>query len=346
MRPQSSRLSIARCFAPHAPEVLGPSRVHSLAPLPLSQPPLRTAPSSSPHPLYSRSSGYALLARSPGYALLARSALAVHFAGLKAVGESVAIPLKYYHGNITSSIYLIELLSKYGCKKIVFSSSATVYGMAEPPISEQTPAGVGLTNPYGRTKYFLEEIFRDVYKSDNEWGIVLLRYFNPAGAHPSGRIGEDPNGIPNNLMPYVQQVAVGRREFLTVFGDDYPTPDGTGVRDFIHVDDLAAGHLAAIGRLEAEETKSGCYTYNLGTGKGYSVLEMVKAMEVAAAKEIPYKVGPRREGDIASVYATPDKAKEELGWEAKKGLQEMCADAWRWQSENPTGYPKPDEGKA
>ena len=255
------------------------------------------------------------------------------------------MPLKYYHNNITGTLYLVELLAAYGCKKIVFSSSATVYGSAEPPISEDTPVGVGITNPYGRTKYMLEEILRDVHKSDGDWGIVLLRYFNPVGAHPSGRIGEDPNGIPNNLMPYIQQVAVGRREHLTVFGDDYPTKDGTGVRDYIHVEDLAAGHLAALKRLEGEATAKGCYTYNLGTGNGYSVLEMVAAMTKAAGKEIAYKIGPRRPGDVASVYAEPAKAKEELGWEAKKGLEEMCADAWRWQSQNPNGF-KDDEAKA
>jgi UDP-glucose 4-epimerase len=260
----------------------------------------------------------------------------IHFAGLKAVGESVKIPLLYYHNNLTGTFFLIETMKKYGCQKIVFSSSATVYGTASPPLTESSQAGVGITNPYGRTKYMLEEVFRDVVKSDNEMGVVLLRYFNPVGAHPSGKIGESPNGIPNNLMPYVQQVAVGRREKLTVFGDDYDTHDGTGVRDYIHVEDLAAGHLAALKKLDA--TSTGCFTYNLGTGTGYSVLDMVKAMEKASGKSIPYTVGPRRPGDLASVYCNPVKAKEELGWTAKLGLDEMCSHAWNWQSNNPNGY--------
>ncbi len=260
----------------------------------------------------------------------------IHFAGLKAVGESVQLPLKYYHNNLTGTFYLIELMQQYGCKKIVFSSSATVYGTAPPPLTESSPAGSGITNPYGRTKYFLEEILRDTTVSDATFGVVLLRYFNPVGAHPSGTIGEDPQGIPNNLMPYVQQVAVGRREKLTVYGDDYDTPDGTGVRDYIHVVDLAAGHLAALEKLS--KVQVGCHVYNLGTGTGYSVLDMVKAMRKASGAEIPYVVGPRRDGDLASVYADPVKAREELGWEAKLGIERMCADAWRWQSQNPTGY--------
>eukprot|EP00942_MAST-04A_sp_MAST-4A-sp1_P012819 g12819.t1 len=254
----------------------------------------------------------------------------IHFAGLKAVGESVKLPLLYYHNNLTGTFFLIETMKKYGCQKIVFSSSATVYGTAAPPLTESSQAGVGITNPYGRTKFMLEEVFRDVVKSDDQMGVVLLRYFNPVGAHPSGKIGESPNGIPNNLMPYVQQVAVGRREKLTVFGDDYETHDGTGVRDYIHVQDLAAGHLAALKKLD--ENNTGCFTFNLGTGTGYSVLDMVKAMEKASGKSIPYTVGPRRAGDLASVYCNPIKAKEELGWTAKLGLDEMCEHAWKWQS--------------
>ena len=263
-------------------------------------------------------------------------AACIHFAGLKAVGESNALPLKYYHNNLTGTFFLVELMQQYGCKKIVFSSSATVYGTAASPLTEASDAGVGVTNPYGRTKYFLEEILRDVSKSDPSFGVILLRYFNPVGAHESGTIGEDPQGIPNNLMPYVQQVAVGRREKLTVHGADYDTPDGTGVRDYIHVCDLAAGHLAALRKLDT--TSTGCNVYNLGTGNGYSVLDMVKAMRKASGAEIPYVVGPRREGDLGSCYANPAKARDELGWEAKHGIERMCADAWRWQSNNPTGY--------
>lgn len=263
-------------------------------------------------------------------------AACIHFAGLKAVGESNSLPLKYYHNNLTGTFFLVELMQKYRCKKIVFSSSATVYGTADSPLTESSQVGVGVTNPYGRTKYFLEEILRDVTKSDPTFGVILLRYFNPVGAHESGTIGEDPQGIPNNLMPYVQQVAVGRREKLTVHGGDYDTPDGTGVRDYIHVCDLAAGHLAAIRKLDTVST--GCNVYNLGTGNGYSVLDMVKAMRKASGAEIPYVVGPRREGDLASCYANPVKAEEELGWKAQYGIERMCADAWRWQSNNPTGY--------
>jgi UDP-glucose 4-epimerase len=260
----------------------------------------------------------------------------IHFAGLKAVGESVKLPLLYYHNNLTGTFFLLEALKKQGCTKVVFSSSATVYGTAAPPLTESSQAGVGITNPYGRTKFMLEEIFRDVVRSDETFGVVLLRYFNPVGAHASGTIGESPNGIPNNLMPYVQQVAVGRREKLTVYGNDYDTHDGTGVRDYIHVEDLAAGHLAALKKLDKDP--AGCFTYNLGTGTGYSVLDMVKAMEKAAGKEIPYVIGDRRPGDLASVYCDPVKAKEELGWEATLGLEEMCAHAWKWQSENPNGF--------
>jgi len=263
-------------------------------------------------------------------------AACIHFAGLKAVGESTKLPLKYYHNNLTGTFFLVELMQQYGCKKIVFSSSATVYGTASSPLTEASQVGVGVTNPYGRTKYFLEEILRDTTTADPEFGVILLRYFNPVGAHESGTIGEDPQGIPNNLMPYVQQVAVGRREFLTVHGDDYDTPDGTGVRDYIHVVDLAAGHLAALRKLNTVPT--GCNVYNLGTGNGYSVLDMVTSMRKASGAEIPYKVGPRREGDLGSCYANPEKARDELGWEAELGIERMCADAWRWQSNNPTGY--------
>ena len=260
----------------------------------------------------------------------------IHFAGLKAVGESVQKPLLYFHNNLTSTFFLLELMKSIGCKKIVFSSSATVYGTSSPPLTESSQAGVGITNPYGRTKFMLEEILRDVVRSDKDMGVVLLRYFNPVGAHPSGKIGESPNGIPNNLMPYVQQVAVGKREKLSVYGDDYDTPDGTGVRDYIHVQDLAAGHLAALKKLD--KTPAGCFTYNLGTGTGYSVLDMVKGMEKACGKPIPYAIAPRRPGDLASVFCDPVKARDELGWSAKLGIEDMCADAWKWQSENPNGF--------
>lgn len=258
----------------------------------------------------------------------------IHFAGLKAVGESVALPLKYYHNNITGTLVLCEVMNKYNVKNLVFSSSATVYGMPETvPISEDFP--LGATNPYGRTKLMIEEILRDLYVSDNEWSIALLRYFNPIGAHESGRIGEDPNGIPNNLMPFITQVAVGKLQELKVFGDDYPTVDGTGVRDYIHVVDLANGHLKA---LEKIVNTKGAEAYNLGTGCGYSVLEVVKAFEKASDKTIPYAIVDRRPGDIAECYANPDKAKEELGWSAEKGIEEMCRDSWRWQSNNLNGY--------
>ncbi|NLX70968.1 MAG: UDP-glucose 4-epimerase GalE [Clostridiales bacterium] len=258
----------------------------------------------------------------------------IHFAGLKAVGESVAIPLKYYYNNITGTIVLCEVMAKYGVKKIVFSSSATVYGNPKSvPIKEDFP--LGPTNPYGRTKYMIEEILKDVYVSDNEWGVILLRYFNPIGAHESGRIGEDPNGIPNNLMPYITQVAVGKREKLSVFGDDYNTHDGTGVRDYIHVVDLAKGHLKA---LEKVMKGSGVNVYNLGTGTGYSVLDVVKTFEKATGQKIPYVITERRPGDIDMCYADPTKAYEELGWKAEKDLEDMCRDSWNWQKNNPNGY--------
>lgn len=258
----------------------------------------------------------------------------IHFAGLKAVGESVAIPLRYYHNNITGTLMLCEVMQAYGVKKIVFSSSATVYGTPKRvPISEDFP--LQATNPYGRTKLMIEEILRDLYVSDNEWSIALLRYFNPIGAHPSGRIGEDPNGIPNNLMPYITQVAVGKLKELRVFGNDYPTVDGTGVRDYIHVVDLAIGHVKA---LEKVMNTTGVEAYNLGTGRGYSVLELISAFEKVTGIKIPYKIFGRRPGDVAICYADPTKAKEELGWVATRGIEEMCRDAWRWQSNNPNGY--------
>ncbi|QEK97075.1 UDP-glucose 4-epimerase GalE [Bacillus amyloliquefaciens] len=260
----------------------------------------------------------------------------IHFAGLKAVGESVAVPLRYYHNNLTGTFILCEAMQAHGVKKIVFSSSATVYGVPETtPITEDFP--LSATNPYGQTKLMLEQILRDLHKADSEWSIALLRYFNPFGAHPSGRIGEDPNGIPNNLMPYVAQVAVGKLEQLQVFGNDYPTKDGTGVRDYIHVVDLAEGHVRA---LEKVLNTTGADAYNLGTGRGYSVLEMVKAFEKVSGKEVPYRFAARRPGDIAACFADPAKAKVELGWEAKRGLEEMCADSWKWQSSNVNGYQK------
>ena len=259
----------------------------------------------------------------------------IHFAGLKAGGESVQKPLEYYHNNITGTLILCDVMRNHGVKNIVFSSSATVYGdPAFIPITEECPKGV-CTNPYGWTKSMLEQILTDLHTADSEWNVVLLRYFNPIGAHKSGKIGENPKGIPNNLMPYITQVAVGKLKCLGVFGDDYDTPDGTGVRDYIHVVDLALGHVKAIKKLEAKE---GVSIYNLGTGNGYSVLQMVKAMEKACGHEIPYEIKPRREGDIATCYADPSKAKRELGWEAQRGLDEMCEDSWRWQSQNPNGY--------
>ena len=259
----------------------------------------------------------------------------IHFAGLKAVGESVAKPLEYYHNNIVGTINLLEMMRKYDAKRLVFSSSATVYGdPATVPITEDFPLSV--TNPYGRTKLMIEDILRDLYRSDDSWSIVLLRYFNPVGAHESGRIGEDPAGIPNNLMPYISQVAAGKLKRLRVFGGDYPTPDGTGVRDYIHVVDLAKGHIAALKKLSS----NGIYTYNLGTGRGYSVLDAVKAFEKANGLEIPYDVVERRPGDIAECYADPALAEKELGWRAEKDLVDMCRDAWNWQKNNPDGYPE------
>jgi len=261
----------------------------------------------------------------------------IHFAGLKAVGESVEKPLKYYDNNVNGTAVLCEVMAAHGCKSIVFSSSATVYGDPHTtPILENFP--LSATNPYGRSKLFVEEILRDLYISDNEWKIVLLRYFNPVGAHASGTIGEDPNGIPNNLMPYIAQTAVGKLSCLSVFGDDYDTHDGTGVRDYIHVMDLADGHVKALDKIK-DFTK--VMTINLGTGTGYSVLDMVKAFEKASGKEVPYCIAPRRAGDIAKCYADPSYAKEVLGWEAKKNIDEMCEDSWRWQSNNPEGYRNP-----
>ena len=260
----------------------------------------------------------------------------IHFAGLKAVGESVKLPLLYYHNNITGTIFLLKLLIKYQCYNFIFSSSATVYGNSNPPLTENSQVGIGITNPYGSTKYMIEQIIKDLVKSEPKFKAVILRYFNPVGSHPSGQIGENPNGIPNNLMPYVQQVAIGKREKLTVFGNDYDTKDGTGVRDYIHVEDLANGHLAAINKLNNEN--EGCFVYNLGTGNGYSVLDMVKQMEKASNKKINYIIGNRREGDLAIVICNPDKARNELNWSAKKGLEEMCFDSWNWQSNNPDGF--------
>ena len=258
----------------------------------------------------------------------------IHFAGLKAVGESVSIPLRYYHNNITGTLYLCEVMQAHGVTDLVFSSSATVYGDPHTvPITEDFPTGA--TNPYGQTKYMIEQILRDLFVADNSWNIALLRYFNPIGAHPSGRIGEDPNGIPNNLLPYITQVAVGKLKQLSVFGHDYPTPDGTGVRDYIHVVDLCIGHIKALEKLQSHP---GVVTYNLGTGQGYSVLDIVKAFEKASGKKIPYQLVDRRPGDAAKCYADPSKAKEELGWVAERGIEQMCADSWAWQSQNPKGY--------
>ena len=258
----------------------------------------------------------------------------IHFAGLKAVGESVTIPLRYYHNNLTGTFHLLEAMEAAGCKRLVFSSSATVYGLAETvPLKEDAP--LGATNPYGQTKLMLEQILRDVSSADPDWSVVLLRYFNPVGAHVSGRIGEDPNGIPNNLMPFISQVAIGKRAELAVFGDDYDTPDGTGVRDYIHVVDLAKGHLKALQRVADHK---GTEAYNLGTGTGYSVLDMVKAFEKASGKSIPYRIADRRPGDIGTSYGDPGKAHRDLGWKAELGLDRMCADSWRWQSQNPNGY--------
>ena len=259
----------------------------------------------------------------------------LHFAGLKAVGESVAQPLRYYGNNVHGSQVLLQAMADAGVFNFVFSSSATVYGEpAEMPISEACPVGQP-TNPYGRSKLMVEDMLRDVAASDPRWRIAILRYFNPVGAHESGLMGEDPNGIPNNLLPYIAQVAVGKLPELAVFGNDYPTPDGTGVRDYIHVVDLAEGHLCA---LEALQTRTGTHVWNLGTGRGYSVLEMVRAFEVVSGKPVPYRIAPRRSGDIATCYADPVKAERELGWKAQRGLDEMMRDAWRWQSLNPEGY--------
>ena len=259
----------------------------------------------------------------------------IHFAGLKAVGESVEKPWEYYHNNLTGTLILVDVLKKYGAKNLIFSSSATVYGdPAQIPITEECPKGQ-CTNPYGWTKSMLEQILMDMQKADPEWNVILLRYFNPIGAHQSGTMGENPNGIPNNLMPYITQVAVGKLKELGVFGNDYDTPDGTGVRDYIHVVDLAKGHVKAIDYIFSNP---GLDVINLGTGVGYSVLDMVKAFSKACGKEIPYEIKPRRAGDIAMCYADPAKAARVLGWKAEKGLDEMCADTWRWQSQNPNGY--------
>ena len=258
----------------------------------------------------------------------------IHFAALKAVGESCQIPLRYFDNNLTGTLNLLKVMEKHGVKSIVFSSSATVYGKPESvPIREDFPLSV--SNPYGRTKLIIEDMLRDIYKSDNEWDIALLRYFNPIGAHESGMIGENPHGIPNNLLPYVAKVAAGQLECVNVFGDDYDTPDGTGVRDYIHVVDLATGHIKALEKLV---THPGLVTYNLGTGVGYSVLDIIKNFEKACGKEIPYKITTRRPGDIDMCYADPAKAKEELGWEATRSIDKMCEDAWRWQTKNPNGY--------
>lgn len=258
----------------------------------------------------------------------------IHFAGLKSVPQSIKEPLNYYDNNIAGTVCLCRVMDKAGCKKLVFSSSATVYGSKNPsPLREDMPTG-GTTNPYGTTKYFIEQILQDLCVSDSEWGVSILRYFNPIGAHKSGRIGEDPNGIPGNLMPYITQVAIGKLKCLNVCGNDYPTPDGTGVRDYIHVVDLALGHIKALDRLLKV---NGCEVYNLGTGKGYSVLDVVKAFEKASGIKINYRIAPRRAGDVACCYADATKAKEVLGWQAQYDIDDMCADSWRWQSQNPNG---------
>ncbi len=258
----------------------------------------------------------------------------IHFAGLKAVGESVSIPLRYYHNNITGTLNLCEVMAAHNVKQLVFSSSATVYGDPHTvPITEDFPTSA--TNPYGWTKWMIEQMLRDLYRADKTWNIALLRYFNPIGAHASGRIGEDPNGIPNNLLPYIAQVAVGKLPKVSVFGSDYPTPDGTGVRDYIHVVDLSVGHVKALEKLQ---TLPGLVTYNLGTGNGYSVLQVIAAFEKACGKPIPHHIVARRPGDVAACYADPAKAKAELGWVATRGIEEMCVDSWAWQSKNPNGY--------
>ena len=276
----------------------------------------------------------------------------IHFAGLKAVGESVEKPWEYYENNIGGTLTLVDVMRKHGCKNIIFSSSATVYGdPVEIPITENCPKGQ-CTNPYGWTKSMLEQVLTDIRRADPEWNVVLLRYFNPVGAHPSGRIGENPNGIPNNLMPYITQVAIGKRPELGVFGNDYDTPDGTGVRDYIHVCDLAAAHVAAlhcfsedvrrktedVSRLTSHVSKLTSHVYNIGTGHGYSVLDMVKAFERVNGVKVPYSIKPRRAGDIATCYCDPSKAKAELGWEARYGIEEMVRDSWNWQRGNPEGY--------
>ena len=267
----------------------------------------------------------------------------IHFAGLKAVGESVENPLSYYDNNIVGTLKLLEVMKKHKCKKIVFSSSATVYNEVDAqnytPLKENFPTGA-TTNPYGRTKYFIEEILKDLYTSDNDFKIAILRYFNPVGAHESGTMGEDPNGIPNNLMPFITQTAVGKREFLSVFGGDYPTPDGTGVRDYIHVVDLADAHVKALDYLNSKTFDIKNSTFNIGTGIGYSVLDMIKAFEKASDKNIAYKIVNRRAGDISTCYSDPSFAKEILNWEAKKSIDDMCIDSWKWQSNNPNGYKK------
>jgi UDP-glucose 4-epimerase len=258
----------------------------------------------------------------------------IHFAGMKAVGESVQVPLRYYQNNITGTLVLCSLMSQHNVKQLVFSSSATVYGNPESvPVLESAP--IQPSNPYGRTKAMLEEILRDIHISDPTWDIAILRYFNPIGAHPSGLIGEDPNGIPNNLLPFIAQVAIGKLPYVSVFGADYPTPDGTGVRDFIHVMDLAHGHLKALEKLPSHP---GVVTVNLGTGQGYSVFQVITAFEKACGKKIPYRIAPRRPGDAAICFADPSRAKSELHWSADLGIDEMCVDTWRWQSQNPDGY--------
>lgn len=258
----------------------------------------------------------------------------IHFAGLKAVGESVAVPLKYYENNISGTVYLLEVMQEFGVKKIVFSSSATVYGMTDKmPLTEDLPTSAN--SPYGQTKLMIEQILQDLAVSDQDWSISLLRYFNPVGAHESGTIGENPKGIPNNLMPYITQVALGKLPELSIFGNDYPTKDGTGVRDYIHVVDLAEGHIKALDKVN---TTKGVMIHNLGTGVGYSVLDLVKAFEEANGLTIPYKIAPRRPGDVTICYADPAKAKNELGWEAKKTIVDMCRDSWNWQKNNPNGY--------
>jgi UDP-glucose 4-epimerase len=258
----------------------------------------------------------------------------IHFAGFKAVGESVSIPLKYFHNNVSGTLVLLDVMQQHAVKNIVFSSSATVYGDVKiVPLKEDFP--LSAINPYGRTKLMIEDILRDLYRAESDWNIVILRYFNPVGAHPTGRIGEDPNGIPNNLMPYVAQVAVGKFPFVRVWGNDYPTPDGTGVRDYIHVMDLASGHTMALDKLA---TKPGLVTYNLGTGRGYSVMEVIKAFENNCGRPIPHQIFDRRPGDVPISYSDATKANLELGWSARKTLDAMCRDAWRWQSQNPNGY--------